>query len=62
MTSDFLLGVKAIFTTIWRLFTSWAIPGTRMSPAGWAFFVLSSMLVIRFIMRFGVTVEVSDDD
>lgn len=62
MTSDALLAVQSIFSSMWRLFTSWYIPGTKMTPAGWAFFVLSSVLVVRFIMRFGVTIEVSDDD
>lgn len=39
------------FRTIWQLFTSWEIPGTHVSPAEWAFFVLGSVLSIKVIKR-----------
>lgn len=51
MTRDALLVLGSLFRTIWQLFTSWEIPGTHVSPAEWAFFVLGSVLSIKVIKR-----------
>lgn len=52
MTSDALLVVLTIFNTIWKLFTSWYIPGTNVTPAGIAFFVLVSSLALRIFKHY----------
>lgn len=52
MTADALLVLQTLFTTIWRLFTSWRIPGTPVTPAAWAFFALTVVLVLKVFKRF----------
>lgn len=52
MTADAILVVRVLFTSIWRLFTSWTIPGTNVTPATWAFFALNIVLVLRIAKRF----------
>lgn len=47
MTSDALLVLRFIFKTIWSLFTSFLIPGTRTTPAEWALFSLAFVLGVR---------------
>jgi len=47
MTADAIMIVKFLFETIWLLFTSWYIPGTRVTPAAMAFFLLVSVFVLR---------------
>lgn len=47
MTSDGLAVLSFLFQTIWRLFTSWTIPGTHTTPAAWFMFMLSVVLSIR---------------
>lgn len=49
MTSDAFQIVQLLFTSIWRLFTSFDIPGTKMTPAEWAFFLLFFSLFLRFL-------------
>lgn len=51
MTSDAVLVVQSLFTTIWSLFTSWHIPGTQTSPAEWALFVLFAFFIVRVLKR-----------
>lgn len=51
MTSDGLLVVKFLFSTIWRLFTSWYIPGTQTTPAAFFLFVAVCGLAFRFLYR-----------
>lgn len=52
MTADAILVVRTLFTTIWRLATSWHIPGTQVTPAAWGFFALTVILVLRIFKRF----------
>lgn len=52
MTADSLLIVQFLFTTIWRLFTSWYIPGTNVTPAAMAFLVLASSFIIRWVKQY----------
>lgn len=47
MTSDGVAVVKCLFETIWRLFTSWYIPGTNTTPAGFLIFALFMVLTLR---------------
>lgn len=49
MTADALLVVRTIFSVIWRLFTSWHIPGTNTTPAAWFLFVCMAVLTLRFL-------------
>lgn len=49
MTSDAIQIVRFLFTTIWAMFTSWYIPGTNVTPAGMAFFLLLSSFILRSI-------------
>lgn len=49
MTSDALLVVEAIFETVWRIFNSWYIPGTNVTPAVLGFGVLF-ILVVKWML------------
>lgn len=49
MTSDGIAVVRFLFTTIWRLFTSFQIPGTHTTPAEWALFSLLAVYVFKLI-------------
>lgn len=49
MTADALLVVQTLFGVIWRLFTSWKIPGTDTTPAGWFLFVALAVLTLKFL-------------
>lgn len=53
MTADAIMVVRFIFSTIWRFFNSWYIPGTRVTPAMWFIFMLFVLLVFRTLKRFG---------
>lgn len=62
MTRDALVVLQALFGPIWRLFTSWNIPGTHMSPADWALFALFFVVLIRMIGRFVGDASVGQGD
>lgn len=49
MTNDALSVLVCLFTNIWRLFNSWRIPGTNVTPAEAAFGILFSVLMFNFI-------------
>lgn len=49
MTADALLVVRFLFTTIWSFFTSWYIPGTNVTPAAMAFFLLASAAILKIV-------------
>lgn len=51
MTSDALQIVRLVFSQVWRLFTEWYVPGTNVTPAGWALFMLSFCLGIKIFKR-----------
>lgn len=51
MSQDAILAISGGISQIWRLFTSWVIPGTDITPATWAMFSLFFVLFIRFIVR-----------
>lgn len=52
MTSDAVLIVQVLFTSIWSLFTSWYIPGTNVTPAALSFFLLAAFFVLRWIKQY----------
>lgn len=47
MTQDGLLIIRTVFTTIWTLFNGWKVPGTNVTPAAWALFILAAAAGIR---------------
>ena len=51
MTSDALLVLQCLFSTIWSLFTSWYIPGTQTTPAQLFLFLILASISITFIVR-----------
>lgn len=51
MTSDALLVLQSVFSTILTLFNSWYIPGTRTTPLEFAVFSLAVVFSIRLIRR-----------
>lgn len=63
MTADAIAIVKAIFTTVWTLFTTWYIPGTHTTPAGFFMFCFAASISINFIRRlFGLSGEISSSN
>lgn len=52
MTSDAVLVVQVLFTSIWSLFTSFEIPGTHTTPAEFALFSMLFVFVLRVVRRF----------
>lgn len=63
MTADALLVVKFLFTSIWRIATSWHIPGTHTTPAAFFLFFFSVAIVINFIRRlFGLSGEIASSN
>lgn len=51
MTSDAVAILQCLFNSIWSLFTSFHIPGTRVTPASWWMFVAYVFLIGRFLSR-----------
>lgn len=61
MSSDALLILRTLFGSIWALFTSWYLPGTRMTPAELGFLILTISLLLRFLKRL-LSVDGGGDD
>lgn len=60
MTNDAKLILNCLFDTIWRLFTSWDIPGTNITPAEFILFLAFAGVSLRFLFRMlGITPDVS---
>lgn len=51
MSSDVLGVFQALFVTIWSIFTSVTIPGTRVSLASFLLLLVVAPMSIRFIVR-----------
>lgn len=49
MTADAILVLQTLFRSIWRLFTSWKIPGTGTTPGQWFLFVMMAIVSLRFL-------------
>lgn len=62
MTDDALLVVESLFSTIWRFFNSWYIPGTNVTPAvaffGILFFVVAWRVLSYYLS--GMFSDISD--
>lgn len=52
MTDDAVKVVQSLFSVIWRIFTSWYIPGTNVTPAMMALFLASAGIGLRLLIRF----------
>lgn len=50
MTDDAIAVLQCLFQTIWSLFTTWKIPGTNVTPAGWALFFLAAGIGFKYCM------------
>lgn len=61
MTSDAVATLTVLFGSIWRLFTSWDIPGTHTTPAGWFLFLAFVGIILRFIGRTTMTYNPQQD-
>lgn len=53
MTSEALSFLQGVFSVLFKLFTSWHIPGTNVSPAMWFVFLLSVVVLFRFLKKLG---------
>lgn len=51
MTHDALMVLQCLFDIIWRLFTSWHIPGTNTTPAAFFMFIAVCGLALKFLYR-----------
>ena len=49
MTNDALAVLVCLFSNIFRLFNSWLIPGTNVTPAEAAFGILFSVVLFNFV-------------
>lgn len=49
MTNDALSVLVCLFSNIFRLFNSWRIPGTNVTPAEAAFGILFTVIMFNFI-------------
>lgn len=49
MTNDALSVLVCLFHNIWRLFNSWRIPGTNVTPAEAAFGILFTVMMFNCI-------------
>lgn len=51
MTNDALAVVSALFETVFRLFNSWYIPGTNVTPAVAFFGILFICIIFRILCK-----------
>lgn len=55
MNADVFMGLWTFFGSVFSLFTSWHIPGTRVTPVGWALFCLNAVLCVKLVKgMFGI--------
>lgn len=63
MTNDAYQILTFIFRSVWRIFNSWYIPGTHTTPASFAMFSLTLLLVIKVVrIIFNTNVLEGDDE
>lgn len=53
MKSDVLSFLNGVISVLFRLFTSWFIPGTNVTPGMWFLFLLSVVVLFRFLKKLG---------
>lgn len=61
MTGDGIKVLECLFNTIWQLFSSWHIPGTRVTPAAAFLFFLCASIGLKFLGRvIGIGVDLEE--
>lgn len=61
MTFDAFQVIFWLFHTVWRLFTSFYIPGTNFTVIEWGFFALMVSFVSRYFWRIFTGSDGGDD-
>lgn len=51
MSSNVFALLKLLLTQTWRLFSGWYFPGTRITPAGFALFLLALSFGISLLKK-----------
>lgn len=49
MANDVILFMQGFFAQMWRLFTSWEMPGLGFSPAQLYFFILVAPIAVKIV-------------
>lgn len=49
MTTDAVEIVRLLFEVVWRLFSSWYIPGTHVTPADFFLFLILAGMGLKFL-------------
>lgn len=52
MLQDAIDILSLVFSSIWKLFSSFWIPGTHTTPAEWAIFSLALVFLVRIVRSF----------
>lgn len=61
MTKDALSFLSGVIDVLFKIFTSWHIPGTNVTPAMWFVFILSFGILFRFLGKLGFGKASIDD-
>lgn len=61
MTYDAITILQMLFILLWRLFTSWYIPGTHTTPAAFFLFLAFVGIILRFVGRLSMTYNPHED-
>lgn len=59
MTQEAFTFLSSFFSNVWRIFSSWFIPGTAITPAALLFLVPAFLVIKRILFRLS---NFSDDD
>lgn len=61
MTSEAFSFLKGVISQFFKIFTSWHVPGTNVTPAMWFVFLLSVGILFRFLGKLGFGKASIDD-
>lgn len=61
MTQDAVAVVEMLFTTIWKFFVCFQIPGTNVTPAAFGIFLLAASFGLRFFLSWAKSLPSSTD-
>ena len=59
MTAEAVQFLSGFLAQIWKYFVSWNIPGTNVTPIGWALFIALVMIFINTFKRLMVIPDAS---
>lgn len=51
MTNEAVSFLSGFFNSVWKLYNSWKLPGTNVTPIAWALFLLLMPVFIRLFKR-----------